>query len=122
MARNMVKPTGSIIISCECREGLGAPEYCELIREGRSAAEFFEHSSKPENFVIDQWCLQTTYQTLDHAKNVFVYSPNLSKEDLEGMGFIKIDDVQAKINELTSNGESVVVVPEGPYVVGLVKE
>ena len=122
MARNMVNPEGSIIISCECREGLGSPEYCELIREGRNAGEFFEHSCKPENFVIDQWCLQTTYQALDHAKNVYVYSPTLSKEDLEGMGFIKIDDVQAKIDELLPAAKSVVVVPEGPYVVGLVKE
>lgn len=122
MARGMVKPTGKIVILCECREGLGSPEYCELIREGRDAKGFFEHAAKPENFVIDQWCLQTTYQAVDFADEIYVYSPNLSAADLEPMGFKKIDDVQTIVDQLLPSAGKVVAVPQGPYVVGLTKE
>lgn len=121
MAKNLVKPQGSVIIACECREGLGSTEYCAMIREGRSATEFFEHMSRPENFQIDQWCLQTTYQAVDHAGKIFCYCPNLSQEDLANMGIVKIDDVQAKIDQLAGADAKVAAVPEGPYVVGLVK-
>lgn len=122
MARGLVKDSGAIVIACECREGLGSHEYCSLIREGRSASEFFEHQSDPAKFVIDQWCLQTTYQALDHAAKIYVYCPNISKEELEPMGFIKIDDVQATVDELLKQSETVAVAPEGPYVVGLVQD
>lgn len=122
MARGMVKKTGAIVIACECREGVGSEEYCSLVDEGMKAEEFFEKQADPDKFVIDQWCLQTTYQALDHAEKVYVYSPYLTAEQLEPMGFIKIDDVQATVDELLKESESMVVVPEGPYVVGLVKD
>jgi nickel-dependent lactate racemase len=121
MARNIVKPGGAIIIACECREGFGSPEYCEMIDAGHGHERFFEEMSLPDNFVIDQWCLQTTYQALAHTQNIYVYSDNLSAERLAGMGFTKIGNVQDKVNELAVPDSSLVVAPQGPYVVGLVE-
>lgn len=117
-ARDVLRPNGAIIMVCECREGLGSNEYCELVREGQSPEGFCERYSDPDNFVMDQWCLQTTYQALAHAADVYVYSPYLSQEDLEGLGITKIDNVQAAIDSLLKEGTRVVVSPEGPYVVG----
>jgi lactate racemase len=119
-ARNMLREGGSIIIACECREGLGSAEYCRMIAEGNSPEAFFNTYSDPHNFVIDQWCLQTTYQAVDHAGEVYVYSPYLDKEDLAGLGMTKIDDIQTAIDRLLPTHPSVAVSPEGPYVVGLV--
>jgi len=121
-ARNILKKGGAIIVACECREGMGSTEYCELISEGNSPQEFFNTRSNPENFVIDQWCLQTTYQALDHASNVYVYSPYLSKEDLGNLGITKIDDIQATIDRLRAAHPQMAVSPEGPYVVGQVDQ
>jgi lactate racemase len=117
-AKNVLKPGGSIIMACECREGLGSQEYCSMIRKGHSADDFFSHYRKPENFVIDQWCLQTTYQARAHAANVYVYSPYLDDGDLRAMGMIKIEDLQTAVDMLLPTHRRVMVSPEGPYVVG----
>ena len=120
MARDMLRPGGSVVMSCECREGLGSPEYCSLVREGATPQEFFHRFGDPRNFVIDQWCLQTTYQVMDHAEKVYVYCPYLSREDLAAMGMIKTQDLQATIDSLVDQHPRLAVAPEGPYVVGLV--
>lgn len=121
-ASDLIRENGDIIIACECREGLGSAEYCELVREGCSAEEFFASRCNPDHFQIDQWCLQTTYQALAKASNVYVYSPYLDAKELNDIGITKIDDIQATIDKLTTRHKSVVVSHEGPYVVGLVGE
>lgn len=122
MARNIVKPGGAIVVTCGCAEGLGSGEYCDLVRQGRSPAEFVAHCCQPDNFVIDQWCLQTTYQAMAHAAKVYAFSPGLSAADLGAMGIAKVEDLQACLDGLVAANPRMVVVPEGPYVVGLVKE
>ncbi len=121
-ASDLIREGGSIIIACECREGLGSVEYCEMVREGCSTEEFVAKRCNPENFEIDQWCLQTTYQALAKASNVYVYSPYLEEKELKDIGITKIDDIQAAITKLTMDHQSVAVSHEGPYVVGLVDE
>ncbi len=121
MAKNIVKPTGAVIITAECREGFGSPEYCQLIDAGHGPQRFFDEMSQPENFVIDQWCLQTTYQALHHANKIYVYSEHLSRAGLEGMGFVKVEDLHACVDSLVPKSPNIVVAPQGPYVVGLVK-
>jgi nickel-dependent lactate racemase len=120
-ARDILKKGGTIVVACECREGLGGPEFCGILRSVCGPQEFFEGYCDPKNFVIDQWCAQNIYQVLDHAGKVYVYSPGLSQEDLEKMGAIKINNVQGTVNELIRGHENVVLVPDGPYVVGIIK-
>ena len=120
-AKDILKKGGTILLACECREGLGNPEFCGILRSVCSPQEFFEGYCDPENFVIDQWCAQNIYQVMDYAGKVYVYSPGLSQEDLEKMGVIKIENVQDAVNELVPGHENVVLVPEGPYVVGMIK-
>jgi hypothetical protein len=52
---------------------------------------------------------------------VYVYSPGLSREDSEHMGMVKIDNVQETVDQLLKDHSSAVVIPEGPYVVGMVQ-
>jgi nickel-dependent lactate racemase len=121
-ASNIIREGGSIIMACECREGLGSKEYCALVREGRSVDQFMAHRCKPENFEIDQWCLQTTYQALAKAKNIYVYSPYLEEKALNAIGITKIDDLQAAVSILLADHKSVAVSSEGPYVVGMLEQ
>jgi nickel-dependent lactate racemase len=120
-AKNMMKEGGTIVVTCECREGLGSPEFCGIMRSVCSPKEFFDGYCDPSNFVIDQWCAQNIYQVLDYAGEVYVYSPGLSYEDLTKIGAVKIEDVQKTVNRLIGKNSRVAVVPEGPYVVGMVK-
>jgi nickel-dependent lactate racemase len=120
-AKDILKKGGTILIACECREGLGSPEFCGILSSVCSPQEFFEDYSHPENFVIDQWGAQNIYQAMDHAGKVYVYSPGLSREDLEKVGATKIENIQETVHGLLSSHENVVVVPDGPYVVGMIK-
>ena len=121
-ARNILKPGGIIVVVCECLEGLGSFEFCGIMRSVCSPAEFSEGYCDPGNFVIDQWCAQNIYQVLDYAGKVYIYSPGLPYEDVMKMGAVKIEDVQPTVTRLLANHERVAVVPDGPYVVGMVKK
>jgi nickel-dependent lactate racemase len=120
-AKDILRKGGSILLACECREGMGNPEFCGILRSVCSPQEFFEGYCDPENFVIDQWCAQNVYQVMDYAGKVYVYSPGLSQQDLEKMGAINVENIQETVNELLSSHENVVVIPDGPYVVGMIK-
>ncbi len=118
-AKDILKKGGTIIVACECREGLGSDDFCSIIRSVDNPECFFRDYSNPDNFVIDQWCAQNIYQAIDHAGSVYVYSSGLSEQDIEKMGARKIHDLQETVNLLLPDCERVAVAPEGPYVVGM---
>lgn len=120
-AKDMLKKGGTIVVACGCSEGMGNPEFCEILRTVSSPGAFFRDYCDPKDFVIDQWCAQNIYQALDHAGQIYVYSPGLDEADLTQMGIKKIDDLQHTVNSLIETHKNTVVVPEGPYVVGEVK-
>ncbi|MBW2084394.1 MAG: hypothetical protein JRI39_15345 [Deltaproteobacteria bacterium] len=107
-------------MACECREGLGSHEFCNVLHSVCTPKEFFSRYCDPDNFVIDQWCAQNIYQALDHAGKVYVYCLGLTKEDLAKIGIEKVDDLQATVDRVLSANPKAVVVPEGPYVVGMI--
>ena len=120
IARDMLKPGGTVVALAECGEGLGGREFCQVMRQGHSVQTFRESYSDPDNFIIDQWCAQTIFQALTQAGRVYLYSERLAPDDITKMGLIRLDDPQALIDELVASHESIIAVPEGPYVVGLV--
>jgi len=121
-SRDILERGGTIVVACECREGLGNPEFCDIMRSGCGYEEFCESYSDPKDFVIDQWCAQSIYQAVHHAGPIYVYSPAMPAQDLTAMGMIPVDDLQETVDRLLPRHEKVMVVPEGPYVVGRVKD
>jgi nickel-dependent lactate racemase len=117
-ARDILKENGTILVTCGCEEGLGSEEFCTIMRSNPTPASFDSHHGNPDNFVIDQWCAQNIYQTLAHAGKIFIYSPGLSKEDVDRFQGIKILDCQETVNNLLKSHEKVAVIPDGPYVIG----
>ncbi len=120
-AKDILKKGGTIVITCECREGIGNPEFCGIMRSIYGYKEFFKKYHDPKDFIIDQWCAQNIFQALDHAGQVYIYSSGLSQEDLDKMGAAKIKNVQETVDNLLAEHEKVVTVPDGPYVVGMVE-
>ncbi|MCF8085475.1 MAG: nickel-dependent lactate racemase [Desulfohalobiaceae bacterium] len=121
-AKDILKPGGTVVVACECREGLGSEDFCGIMRSCGTPQDFFGHYCHPENFVKDQWCAQNIYQALDKAGEVHVYSGGLSREDVEGMGGIYVDDPQKHVERLAGQAERIAVSPAGPYVVGRLTE
>jgi nickel-dependent lactate racemase len=121
-ARDILTENGTILVLCGCQEGLGSEEFCTIMRTNPTPADFDARHSDPENFVIDQWCAQNIYQALDHAGKIYIYSPGLSEEDVHRFSGIKIRDCQATVDELLKTHANAIVIPEGPYVVGKVRQ
>ena len=121
-ARNVLRKGGTIVVVCGCQEGLGGKEFSGILRSVGSLAEFRERYQDPKNFVIDQWCAQSIYQALDHAGKVYIYSPGLAGEDVEKMGAIAVADLQQTVTALAASHTRVALSPEGPYVVGVVRQ
>jgi len=121
-ARNILKKGGTIVVACGCNEGLGSPEFCGIMRSVCTPDEFNTKHCDSDDFVIDQWCAQNIFQVLDYAGSVHVYSPGLTEKDLNNFGAQKINDIQAAIDALVAATPGrIVVIPAGPYVVGMVK-
>lgn len=120
-ARDILRKDGTILVTCGCAEGLGSEEFCTIMRSNPTPEHFDRHHGDPQNFVIDQWCAQNIYQTLGHAGKIYIYSPGLQKEDVDRFQGVKIEDVQARVDELLKTHKKVAVIPDGPYVVGKVK-
>lgn len=120
-ARDILKKDGTILVTCGCAEGLGSEEFCTIMRSNPTPEHFDRHHGDPKNFVIDQWCAQNIYQALGHAGKIYIYSPGLHKEDVDRFQGVKIEDVQASVDELLKTHKRVAVIPDGPYVVGKVK-
>jgi nickel-dependent lactate racemase len=120
-ARDILKEDGAILVTCGCEEGLGSKEFCSIMRSHSTPQDFNQHHSDPDNFVIDQWCAQNIYQALDHAGKVYIYSPGLTGEDVAHFQGVKVEDVQKTLNQLLESHKKVVVIPDGPYVVGKIK-
>jgi nickel-dependent lactate racemase len=118
-AMDILKKGGAIVLACECSEGLGNPEFCGIMRSVCSYQEFVDGYCDPKDFIIDQWCAQNIFNVLDFAGKVYVFSPGLSREDMEHMGVVKIDDVQETVDRLLKDHVEAAVIPEGPYVVGM---
>ncbi len=119
-AMGIVKKGGDIVVACECREGLGNPEFSEILHSTADYKDFCDHYSNPCDFTIDQWCAQNIYEALDHAGRIFVYSPGLSEKNLRKMGLVKIENLQDTVDVLIKEATDVAVSPDGPYLVGTV--
>jgi hypothetical protein len=50
-----------------------------------------------------------------------VHSRGLSKKDLEKIGITKIENLQETVSRLLDENEKSAVIPDGPYVVGMLK-
>jgi len=120
-ARDILKKDGVILVTCGCEEGLGNEEFASIMRSNPTPEDFNKNHSDPKGFVIDQWCAQNIYQALDHAGQVYIYSPGLTEGDISGFHGVKVEDLQGTLDELLKTAKSVAVIPDGPYVVGKIE-
>ena len=115
----VVAEGGTIVLAARCAEGLGSPEFVELLEETESAEAFEERLRDPGFFRIDQWQLQELCKVLARAR-VLLYSEGVDARGPHLRGLVEAaDSVEAGIESARvrhGSEASVAVVPRGPYV------
>ncbi len=122
-AATVVKPGGDILIATRCAEGLGSPEYKEVLEMVDSPHAFVCRILQKEFFIPDQWCAQEMYQIL-MEKSVWVYTEGLSAEELRRYHLRPVESIEGCVVALLEkHGKNSrwAVVPDGPMVILRVK-
>jgi len=119
-ASQIVRQGGSIIIAAACEDGL--PEhgrYARLLSEAGSPQAIIDMVSQPGYSVQDQWQVQIQAQ-IQLKADVYVYSENLSDEQIRKALFIPSRNIAQTVNELLKrDGKKprLCVIPEGPQTI-----
>ena len=114
----VVREGGTIIIAARCEEGIGSPEFTELLLGVETPDAFLRRIREPGFFVVDQWQLQELCKVMKKAE-VWLYSEGVSSR-LKSLPLFQLTGsvgaaLQAAI-ERHGPGARIAVVPRGPYV------
>jgi nickel-dependent lactate racemase len=114
----IVKKGGTIVLAASLSEGLGSPEFQQLMAENPDLAKFKQRIMGGDYFIMDQWQLEELCKVVAHCK-VKVVSDGLSAEVLRQCHVEPAESVEKAVaDSLREYGPSarVAVIPKGPYV------
>lgn len=118
-ASPIVADGGTIVIAARCAEGLGGPEFTQLLLETPTAEDFEARLRDPDFFSVDQWQLQKLCQPLRRVR-VLLCSEGVDPDSPHLAGLVEVvPSVEAGIAAaLARHGDdaAMVVIPRGPYV------
>ena len=114
----IVKKGGTIIIAASLTEGLGSPEFQQVMRENPTLEGFKKRIMTTDYFVMDQWQLEELAKVRAHCK-VKVFTKGLSPEILRGCHVEPVESVEKALSDSIAEygpATRVGVIPKGPYV------
>lgn len=119
-AAQIVKKGGSIIVAADCWDGIPAHgEYGTLLFEAESPQSLLRTVRTEDCAGQDAW--QAQIQALVSLKaDVYLYSHNLSDDEIERALLKPCHSIEATVDELLSKygrKASICVLPEGPHLV-----
>jgi nickel-dependent lactate racemase len=99
VAAQAVTHGGAIVLVAECQDGVGGPEYVELMNSERSPAALLDRLSRRDHATVhDQW--QAQVQAMVQAKaDVYVHSA-LSDEEVRRAHLYPASDLDATMTDL----------------------
>ena len=116
-AAHIVRDGGEILLAAACNEGLGGPEFSQLVRESDDSSALLDALSQ-RSVRVDQWQAEKLAMVAQRAKLSFCV-PGLSTSDRSNLWGPSHTDAQAAVDGMMGRlqeGARVVVIPEGPYV------
>ena len=116
-AAHIVKQGGEILLAAACGEGLGGPEFSELVRQSGDSSELLRALAH-RAVEVDQWQAEKLAMVAEKASLSFCV-PGLDEADRRQLWGPAHSDAQDAVEGLLSRlpkAASVVVIPEGPYV------
>ena len=121
-AQHIVKQGGRVLLVAECSEGPGAQEFCSLLTQTRSAADYLE-LIRNGDVIVDQWQLEKLALVAQKAEILF-YTPGLPPMYDAALWGKRYGDARSAVTALVEGlpaGAKVAVIPEGPYVLAKVE-
>jgi nickel-dependent lactate racemase len=122
-AENMVRPGGRILMVGACSEGVGSPEFSEMMTRYPSDGAFLR-GIEGVPVTIDQWQLEKL--ALVTQRNEVLYSvPGLPQEyqsKVWGCAYPQPQEAVVALCAGLSPGSRIAIVPEGPYVLAQVRD
>lgn len=119
-ASKIVKENGAIIMAAACEDGLpDHGQYADILAIAGSPDGVMEMISRPGFSVQDQWQVQIQAQ-IQQMADVFVYSDNLSDEQIRQALFKPCRDIPETIGRLHEKfgiDLRICVLPEGPQTI-----
>ncbi|NBS91761.1 nickel-dependent lactate racemase [bacterium] len=119
----ILKKGGTIILVASLTEGLGSPEFQQVLSENPDLKAFKKRILETDYFVMDQWQLEEFAKVIEKCK-VKVFSKGLEHSVLSKCHVTPIDSVeQAIADSLQEYGPlaRIAVIPKGPYVLACVE-
>ena len=114
----IVKQGGTIIMAASLSEGLGSPEFRQLMTDNPNLNQFKQRILGKDYFVMDQWQLEELAKVMERCR-VKVVSDGVPAESLRRCYVEPADTVENAIEDcLAEYGPSakIGVIPKGPYV------
>jgi nickel-dependent lactate racemase len=123
-ALEAVQPGGSILLLAQCGEGIGSPPFTRLMQETTDLRQFVHDLYDPTKFIVDQWQLEELAKVTRKA-SVYMFCEGIPFEELKGLFVTPVSSPQAGIAhlmELHGAEARLIAIPEGPYVLPVVRE
>lgn len=114
----IVKRCGTIVLAASLTEGLGSPEFQQVMAENPDLAKFKQRILGSDYFIMDQWQLEELAKVVERCR-VKVVSHGLPAETLRKCYVEPAPSVEQAVAEsLAEYGPDarVAVIPKGPYV------
>ncbi len=115
----IVKPGGTLILACECRDGVPANSpYDRLLRQGANAEAILELMNAPDFSWPEQWQIQMQALAQRQAK-AYVYS-SLPDAAVRAAHLEPCHDIAQLVQETIDrcgNATRIAVLPQGPLTV-----
>jgi lactate racemase len=114
----IVKQGGTIVLAASLTEGVGSPEFQQVMAENPDLQAFKRRIMGSDYFIMDQWQLEELAKVVQRCR-VRVVTDGLSAEVLRGCHAEPAASVEAAVAEcLAEYGPTarVGVIPKGPYV------
>jgi nickel-dependent lactate racemase len=114
----IVKKGGTIILAASLTEGLGSPEFQQLMAENPDLRVFKERILGKDYFVMDQWQLEELAKVVERCK-VKVVSHGIAPETLRRCYVEPVATVEKAVADCLSEygpRARIAVIPKGPYV------
>lgn len=119
----VIRENGIIIIAAECREGIGSPEFTELVCNCDDVEQFMKDIYKEDYFVVDQWQFEEYVKVLRKAR-VFLCSDGIKDQYLNSLPVTPVESVEQGLERALSElgpDSRIAVIPKGPYVLCSIK-
>ncbi len=114
----ILKQGSTVILVASLAEGLGSDHFRSVYDDFDRWEDFRRLLWSPDYFRYDQWMVQEQMKVAEKA-DIWVYSDGVSPDELARVKVRPLEDLQRGLEEaLKKHGPeaTVVVVPEGPYV------